>query len=168
MMNGLTKGRSVSFITAVMCEMLRAYTVRSLQPVHEVWNRNWIMHIACASSFLLTVSLTFIPGVKELFKLDTPLWFYYLIAFIFALGSMIIDEISKWMFRRVLKEREGGDQGIKERQVIKDRVDMVVEKLHSIEQSMERNSDATVVAISNIKAEIGDVAKAAARPVGAL
>merc|ERR1711918_26525 len=93
--------------------------------------RNRIMHGACLFSFTLTVSLTFIPGVKELFKLDTPLWFYYLIAFIFALGSMIIDEISKWMFRRVLKEREGGDQGIKERQVIKDRVDMVVEKLPS-------------------------------------
>jgi hypothetical protein len=168
MMKGLTLGRSVSFITAVMCEMLRAYTVRSLQPVYEVWNRNWIMHFACASSFLLTVSLTFIPGVKELFKLDTPMWFYYLIAFLFALGSMTIDEISKWMFRRVLVQRESGDQGVKERQEIKDRVDMVVEKLHSIELGIERNSGETVSAINKIKAEIGDVVGKAARPVGVL
>merc|ERR1711907_708511 len=105
MTHGLVLGRSVSFITAVMCEMLRAYTVRSLQPAYQVWNRNWIMHFACLSSFLLTVSLTFIPGVKELFKLDAPLLFYYVIAFIFALGSMTIDEISKWMFRRVLQQR---------------------------------------------------------------
>jgi magnesium-transporting ATPase (P-type) len=139
MMNGLTKGRSVSFITAVMCEMLRAYTVRSLAPVTEVWNRNWIMHAACASSFLLTVSLTFIPGVKELFKLDTPLTFYYGIAFIFALGSMTIDEISKWMFRRVLVQRESGNQGHKEALEIKDRVDIVVEKLQAIEQRLDRD-----------------------------
>lgn len=160
MMSGLTKGRSVSFITAVMCEMLRAYTVRSLQPAHEVWNRNWQMHLACSISFVLTVSLTFIPGVKELFKLDYPGWFYYFIAFIFALGSMTIDEISKWMFRRVLARREGGNQGIKERQEIKDRVDIVVEKLHSMEQSMDRNGEATIVTINKIKAEMGDVRKA--------
>merc|ERR1712048_575591 len=101
MSEGLTLGRSVSFITAVMCEMLRAYTVRSVEPVHKVWNRNWITHFACASSFLLTISLTFIPGVKELFKLGMPNWFYYLIAFIFALGSLTIDEFSKLGYRRV-------------------------------------------------------------------
>jgi len=32
MAEGLTLGRSTSFITAVMCEMLRAYTVRSIDP----------------------------------------------------------------------------------------------------------------------------------------
>merc|ERR1712070_470578 len=98
MMMGLKLGRSVSFITAVMCEMLRAYTVRSLQPVHQVWNRNWIMHFACASSFLLTVSLTFVPGVKDLFKLDAPEWFYYGIAFCFAFGSATIDELLKFVY----------------------------------------------------------------------
>lgn len=129
MMEGLKLGRSVSFITAVMCEMLRAYTVRSTLPVYEVWNRNWIMHAACSSSFLLTCSLTFIPGVKDLFKLGTPDWFFYGIAFIFALGSLTIDEISKWMFRRVLAQREAGDKGAIERAAIKDQLDIVNQKL---------------------------------------
>jgi hypothetical protein len=154
MANGLTKGRSTSFITAVMCEMLRAYTVRSTQPVHEVWNRNWIMHGACASSFLLTVSLTFIPGVKELFKLDTPAWFFYGVAFLFALGCMIIDELSKVGYRRVLLQRETGDKGAVERKQIKERVDMVVEMLHQVEQGVERNSEDLVqnrAAIATVK-----------------
>lgn len=133
MMHGLTLGRSVSFITAVMCEMLRAYTVRSLQPVYEVWNRNWIMHGACASSFLLTVSLTFIPGVKDLFKLGTPSWFFYGVAFVFALGSMLIDEASKWAFRRVLAKREAGDKGTAERKAIMDQLDLVTLKLSEAE-----------------------------------
>jgi hypothetical protein len=97
------------------------------------------------------------------------MWFYYLIAFFFALGSMTIDEISKWMFRRVLVQRESGDQGVKERQEIKDRVDMVVEKLHAIELNMERNTGATTVALNKVKAEVCDaVEKAAALRVGAL
>jgi len=133
MMNGLTLGRSVSFITAVMCEMLRAYTVRSLDPVYMVWNRNWIMHAACSSSFLLTVSLTFIPGVKGLFKLDTPSWFFYGLAFLFALGSMLIDEASKWAFRRVLAKREIGDKGTAERKQIMDQLEVVTQKLNEAE-----------------------------------
>jgi hypothetical protein len=146
MMNGLTKGRSVSFITAVMCEMLRAYTVRSLAPVWEVWNRNWIMHGACSSSFLLTVSLTFIPGVKDLFKLDTPDPFFYFLAFLFALGSLTIDEISKWMFRRVLAGREAGDLGARERKQIKDQLDIVNGKLGDA----EAKNEATVTAMNKI------------------
>jgi magnesium-transporting ATPase (P-type) len=133
MMEGLKLGRSVSFITAVMCEMLRAYTVRSTQPVYEVWNRNWIMHLACSSSFLLTVSLTFIPGVNDLFKLGAPSWFFYGLAFIFALGSLTIDEISKWMFRRVIKQREAGDKGAMERKEIKDQLEIVTGKLSEAE-----------------------------------
>lgn len=152
MMEGLTLGRSVSFITAVMCEMLRAYTVRSLAPVTEVWNRNNIMHLACASSFLLTVSLTFIPGVKDLFKLGTPMWFYYGVAFIFALGSLTIDEISKWAFRRVLVQREAGDKGALERKDILDRVDMVVERLQDIERGVGRNNETGLETIKQIKA----------------
>jgi len=146
MMEGLTLGRSVSFITAVMCEMLRAYTVRSLEPVWKVWNRTWQMHAACTSSFLLTVSLTFIPGVKDLFKLGTPAGFYYLIAFIFALGSMTIDEALKGVFRGILKKREIGDKGAIERREIKDSVERVMDKL----QEMEGKSEASVLAINKI------------------
>jgi hypothetical protein len=159
MQNGLTLGRSVSFITAVMCEMLRAYTIRSLMPVHTVWNRNKIMHLACASSFTLTCSLTFIPGIKDLFKLNTPLWFHYAIAFIFALGSLTIDEISKLMFRRVLAQREAGDKGAMERKDILDRVDMVVEKLGDIEKGVAKNNADALDAINKIKADLNKAAR---------
>merc|ERR1712048_265210 len=151
MMEGLTLGRSVSFITAVMCEMLRAYTVRSLAPVYQVWNRNWIMHFACASSFLLTVSLTFIPGLKDLFKLDMPDPIYYGLAFLFALGSMIIDEISKWMYRRVLAKREAGDTGARERKAIMDQLDIVNGKL----SEAEAKNEATTAAMKKIAESLG-------------
>jgi len=157
MTHGLVLGRSVSFITAVMCEMLRAYTVRSLQPAYQVWNRNWIMHIACSSSFLLTISLTFIPGVKELFKLDAPDWFYYLIAFLFAFGSATIDEFLKFVYRRVLVKREMGSQAAHERKAIKERVDMVVEMMHDVEQSIEKNNEIATEsrhALGKVKQEI--------------
>jgi magnesium-transporting ATPase (P-type) len=146
MMEGLKLGRSVSFITAVMCEMLRAYTVRSTLPVYEVWNRNWIMHGACASSFLLTVSLTFIPGVQDLFKLGMPEWFFYGVAFLFALGSLTIDEISKWGYRRVLRQREAGDKGAQERKEIKDQLDIVNGKL----SEAEGKNAATALAMNRI------------------
>jgi hypothetical protein len=142
MMEGLTLGRSVSFITAVMCEMLRAYTVRSLQPVWEVWNRNKIMHGACASSFLLTVSLTLIPGVKKLFALGTPDWFYYGVAFVFALGSMGIDELSKFAYRRVLVKREAGDTGARERRAIMDQLDILNTKISEADSKNQGASDA--------------------------
>jgi len=157
MTHGLVLGRSVSFITAVMCEMLRAYTVRSLQPAHQVWNRNWIMHFACLSSFLLTVSLTFIPGVKELFKLDAPEWFYYGVAFCFAFGSATIDEFLKWVYRRVLVKRELGDKAAIERKAIKERVDMVVEMVHDVERSVEKNNEIATEsrhALGKVKQEI--------------
>merc|ERR1711918_122229 len=100
---GLTLGRSTSFITAVMCEMLRAYTVRSIEPAVYVFNRNKWMHIACLFSFTMTVLLTIIPGVKQIFYLDTPDWFYYFIAFIFAFGCATNDELFKYLYRRTLR-----------------------------------------------------------------
>jgi len=142
MMHGLTLGRSVSFITAVMCEMLRAYTVRSLQPCYEVWNRSKHMHIACITSFLLTVSLTFVPGLKGLFKLDAPHPIYYLMAFGFALGSLIIDEISKMGYRRTLAQREAGDKGTAERKVILDALEVVNLKLSEAEAKNQSSAAA--------------------------
>jgi hypothetical protein len=142
MMEGLTLGRSVSFITAVMCEMLRAYTVRSLAPATSVWNRTWAMHFACITSFLLTVSLTLIPGVKKLFALGTPDWFYYGVAFVFALGSMGIDELSKFAYRRVLVKREAGDTGARERRAIMDQLDILNTKISEADSKNQGASDA--------------------------
>merc|ERR1712113_810037 len=64
MKDGIILGRSTSFITAVMCEMLRAYTVASTRPLWETFNTNKLMHIACSFSFLATMLLTIIPGVS--------------------------------------------------------------------------------------------------------
>merc|ERR1712039_508359 len=93
-------------ITAVMCEMLRAYTVKSTRPAHETFFRNRTMHFACFISFFFTVSLTLIPGVKEIFKLDTPQWFFYCIAFAFAFGCALSDEIFKFFYRIQLRKRK--------------------------------------------------------------
>merc|ERR1712139_180086 len=109
MAEGLTLGRSTSFITAVMCEMLRAYTVRSIDPAVYVFNRNKWMHFACLFSFTMTLLLTIIPGVKEIFYLDTPEWFYYFIAFVFASGCACNDELFKFLYRRKLKQGVQGD-----------------------------------------------------------
>merc|ERR1712019_154411 len=106
MKEGITLGRSTAFITAVMCEMLRAYTVKSLRPAHETFFRNNMMHLACSISFLFTVSLTIIPGVREIFKLLTPRWFFYKIAFIFAFANMVIDEVFKYLYRLRLEGRK--------------------------------------------------------------
>merc|ERR1719310_2712119 len=100
MVEGIKLGRSTAFITAVMCEMLRAYTVRSSRPAYETFLRNPTMHWACAISFCATVSLTLIPGIMDIFKLATPRFFFYIISFIFAFGCMLNDEVFKFFYRR--------------------------------------------------------------------
>merc|ERR1712137_438279 len=92
MIDGIVYGRSTSFITAVMCEMLRAYTVASTRPLWETWNANGFMHLACSFSFVATMLLTIIPGVKTIFHLKTPNFYLYVIALGFALMTMVIDE----------------------------------------------------------------------------
>merc|ERR1719316_645948 len=77
MSKGTKLGRTQAFITAVYCEMMRAYTVRcapgdgSDPPwMWEVFMRNWWMHIACSISFWMTILITIIPGVNSvIFKL---------------------------------------------------------------------------------------------------
>jgi len=138
MAEGLTLGRSTAFITAVMCEMLRAYTVRSTEPALSIWNRNKWMHLACGVSFLLTVSLTFIPGVKDIFKLDNPAWFYYFISFIFAFGCAANDEFWKLIYRRVLINRLKSHKGPVELLNIREHVEMAVEMLHEVEKKVDK------------------------------
>jgi len=141
MTEGLTLGRSTAFITAVMCEMLRAYTVKSTKSAYSTFNRNKMMHVACLVSFLCTVSLTFIPGVKEVFKLDNPMWFYYLIAFIFAFGCTLHDEFWKFWFRRELaaRKRRTGQAG--QGDETKERVECIVEMLHELTQGKKKTDE---------------------------
>jgi len=139
MKEGITLGRSTAFITAVMCEMLRAYTVKSTRPAHETFLRNKTMHFACFISFFCTVMLTIIPGVKEIFKLDTPKWFFYLISFFFAFGCALNDEIFKFFYRMRLTKRK---QSYADSQKIADnhaKLDMVADMLHNLESGRKHN-----------------------------
>jgi hypothetical protein len=160
MATGLTLGRSTSFITAVMCEMLRAYTVRSIEPAVYVFNRNKWMHIACLFSFTMTLLLTVIPGVKEIFYLDTPDWFYYFIAFCFAFGCACNDELFKFIYRRKLSQRVRGDFQKLDEAATKQRVETVVEMLHQIKGNVDLNAEHTVEnrnAIGRVKHEVVEI-----------
>merc|ERR1712048_1220434 len=125
MKEGITLGRSTAFITAVMCEMLRAYTVKSTKPAHQTFFRNNMMHLACSISFAFTVSLTLIPGVKEIFKLLTPRWFFYKIAFIFAFANMLFDEFFKFLYRRQLVARKKREALALKQSNAADQLDMI-------------------------------------------
>jgi magnesium-transporting ATPase (P-type) len=141
MTEGITLGRSTAFITAVMCEMLRAYTVKSTEPAHSTFLRNPIMHVACLVSFACTVSLTFIPGIKKIFKLDNPQWFYYLIAFAFAFGCMLNDEHAKYWYRRELQKRKKGNKGDYVAVETKEKVESIVEMLHGLATSKTKTEE---------------------------
>lgn len=153
MKEGITLGRSVAFITAVMCEMLRAYTVRSSRPAWEVFNRNKMMHVACGISFAATISLTLIPGVKFLFKLDTPEWFFYGIAFVFAFGCMLNDELFKFLYRkRKLRAKHLAEQDLK-RDDGKERLASIVEMIHHLEVGRQKQ-DQDFIDFKEILAQI--------------
>jgi len=126
-------GRSTSFITAVMCEMLRAYTVASTRPLWETWNANFYMHIACSFSFVATMLLTIIPGVKYVFHLETPRLFLYAIAFMFAVATMVIDEFFKFLYRRRLERRKQLQLDEVKQNEQTDRLNMICDMLHDLE-----------------------------------
>ena len=104
--------RTQTFITAVYCEMMRAYTVRvapgdGTDPpwMWEVFMRNGWMHVACTISFWLTIFVTLCPGVQDLFTLSPPPFYGYLIAFSLSLCNAIFDEfipkpLYKWLIIR--------------------------------------------------------------------
>merc|ERR1719160_2318203 len=77
---GIKWGRTTSFMCAVMCEMMRAYTVKSTKAFYETFLRNQWMHAACMVSFLLTMAVTFLPGVQTIFKLSPPQWYMYFVS----------------------------------------------------------------------------------------
>merc|ERR1719498_382591 len=98
--NGSLLGRTFSFIAAVYCEMMRAYTVRcapgtGLKPewMWSVLNRNLWMHLACTISFWSTIAVTQIPGITTAFH-TTPMPFAaYCASIMFPVGNLILDEI---------------------------------------------------------------------------
>jgi len=98
---GTALGRTQAFITAVYCEMMRAYTVRcapgdGTNPpwMWDVFMRNWWMHIACSISFWLTILVTVIPGFNRvIFQLVTPPFATYLIGISLPIANAFLDEM---------------------------------------------------------------------------
>ncbi|CAA9990158.1 P-type ATPase, putative [Plasmodium knowlesi strain H] len=98
---GSKRGRTMAFISAVWCEMLRAYTVRSWEPFYKVFNRNMWMHLACSISATLTFLSTCIPGITSVLNTTCLLWWQYLLGISWALLNMLLDEIvPKVIYRR--------------------------------------------------------------------
>lgn len=98
---GSKRGRTMAFISAVWCEMLRAYTVRSWEPFYKVFNRNMWMHLACSISATLTFLSTCIPGITSILNTTCLLWWQYLLAIFWALLNLFLDEIvPKVIYRR--------------------------------------------------------------------
>ncbi|GFE54175.1 hypothetical protein BaOVIS_015790 [Babesia ovis] len=96
-----TQARTMSFITAVWCEMLRAYTVRSWDYFFNVFNRNPAMHIACGISATATFIATIMPKFNKIMHLVSLSWWQYLIAVGFAMMTLVLDEaISKVLYWR--------------------------------------------------------------------
>ncbi|CRH03767.1 non-SERCA-type Ca2+-transporting P-ATPase, putative [Plasmodium relictum] len=98
---GSKRGRTMAFISAVWCEMLRAYTVRSWKPFYSVFNRNMWMHLACSISATLTFLSTCIPGITSVLNTTCLLWWQYILAILWAFLNLVLDEvIPKVIYRR--------------------------------------------------------------------
>eukprot|EP00070_Physeter_catodon_P036384 XP_028343278.1 uncharacterized protein LOC112062998 [Physeter catodon] len=105
---GARMGRTCSFITAVWCEMLRAYTVRSWKWFFLVFNRNPWMHLACSISATLTSMLTVVPGIQDVFSTVALSWWMYLFAIGCGFLNLLLDElIPKPLYRyKMAKEKQ--------------------------------------------------------------
>ncbi|KAL8425909.1 hypothetical protein ACSSS7_008277 [Eimeria intestinalis] len=106
---GSRMGRTSSFISAVWCEMLRAYTVRTWDWFFTVFNRNPWMHLACAISASLTSLITIIPGLSSVFSAAPLPWWLYLFAIGCGFLNLALDElIPKPLYRFYRKRKLGG------------------------------------------------------------
>lgn len=102
-----------TFITAVFCEMLRAYTIRTWDFFLYAFNRNPWMHLACSISATLTLLVTIIPGIRDVFGLTPIAAWQYSLALGWALLSVVLDElIPKPLYRRKYQRRQKQDNGI--------------------------------------------------------
>jgi magnesium-transporting ATPase (P-type) len=131
---GTKLGRSVTFLTAVYCEMMRAYTVRCApgsgqnpQWMWEVFMRNGWMHIACSISFWLTILITCVDQhIIEggIFHLARPPFAAFFIGIAFAIVNAICDEFTaKPLYKALViapmmklrgEKGQGGDEKVQE------------------------------------------------------
>merc|ERR1712194_21282 len=124
--------------TAVLCEMLRAYTVKSKKSVWNTFNRNKTMHFACFISFAVTILLTIIPGVKNIMRLETPDFLFYICSCFFAFCCMANDEVWKFFYRRKLHHRYATVRAEIKRQEGKEKMASVLEMVHKVEIGRQR------------------------------
>jgi hypothetical protein len=131
-----------------MCEMMRAYTVKSVKPFYETFFRNNWMHAACTVSFLMTLFVTLVPGVQDIFRLDNPEWYCYFIAVALALGTSANDEVAKIFYRGELKRRSVISTGMQAKDALMEKVEVCVEMLQKI---MEHQAKTDAVATETRK-----------------
>eukprot|EP00915_Cephaloidophora_sp_WS-2016_P011999 GHVH01017459.1.p1 GENE.GHVH01017459.1~~GHVH01017459.1.p1 ORF type:complete len:1279 (+),score=199.22 GHVH01017459.1:194-4030(+) len=110
------KATTMSFLTAVYCESLRAYTVRSWEPFWFQFNSNPWLHITFTASFVGTLCITGIPGVNTVFGSYNVSWWQYLFGLFWAFLNFALDEvIPKPLYRRrrnIKAERAVKDHGL--------------------------------------------------------
>ncbi|KAL8427455.1 hypothetical protein Efla_003902 [Eimeria flavescens] len=106
---GSRMGRTSSFISAVWCEMLRAYTVRTWDWFFSVFNRNPWMHLACSISASLTSLITIIPGISFVFSAAPLPWWLYLFAIGCGFINLLLDELIPKPLYRLYSKRKAGN-----------------------------------------------------------
>lgn len=103
---GSLKATTQSFLTAVYAEMFRAYSVRSWDWAHAVFNRNGWVHVACSFSATMTLLLTIVPGVRTIFAVTPVQWWQYLLSIGWGFLNLVLDEVvPKPFYRRILRRR---------------------------------------------------------------
>jgi len=158
---GVRNGRTVSFTTAVYCEMLRAYTVKSDLPAYATFFRNNWMHLACAISAIMTIAVSVIPFVNDvIFKLNTISMELYAMALAFAFLCMVLDEIYKIRFRSILEQRKKDEHEAMMQKAANDRIEIVVDLLEKTQKmQMEHSID-----MRELKVHVGEMEKSVRDP----
>jgi hypothetical protein len=157
MADGTRSGRTVSFTTAVYCEMLRAYTVKSDDPVFLTFFRNNWMHLACGISAVATVAVSLIPWVNDVvFDLNIVPFFLYAIAIAFAFLCVLIDELYKVKYRSILRKRVARVKEETHKALLEERFEVVIEMLEKHSKMMETSN----TNLRELKLHVSDIEKA--------
>jgi len=165
MAQGTMNGRTVSFTTAVYCEMLRAYTVKSNLPAYKTFFRNNWMHLACTISAVLTIFVSICPGLStQIFRLNLIDGYLYAISIAFAFLCMLFDEIYKIRYRGILVSRARKAAEIARARVMAERIEVIVELLEKHTEKL----DETGKDLRELKLHVAEVQTAVSKPGGAL
>merc|ERR1719247_3866750 len=161
MSDGVRNGRTVSFTTAVYCEMLRAYTVKSDLPAYATFFRNNWMHLACTISAVMTIAVIVIPVLNtDIFRLNMISMQLYAMALAFAFLCMVIDEIYKIRFRAILEARKKDDEDAAVQKAMSDRIEIVVDLLEKhAKMQLENQTD-----MKELKVHVGEMEKTIRNP----